>query len=109
MLNISAGTSTNRSANPQIRKFPTQGFGLRIANRVFTANICGFAVKELKSTANQQHRWDRFFAIFKVIRFYDSMYRQIWVDVFIKYNTPLQSYYAVEQLFSMGAASLTAK
>ena len=56
---------------PQIRKLRTQGFGLRIANRFLTANICRFAVKKLKFTANQQHRWDRFFAISKKIRFYD--------------------------------------
>ena len=37
------------------------------------------------------------------------MYRQIWVDVFAKYNTPLPSFVAVEQLLSMGAAILTAK
>ena len=30
------------------------------ANRFLTANICGFAVKKLKSTANQQYHWDRF-------------------------------------------------
>ena len=68
-----------------------------------------FTVKRLKCTANQQHRWDRVFAIFKNIHFHDSMYRQIWEDVFKKYNTPTQSSSVVERLFCMVAASLTTK
>ena len=43
------------------------------------------------------------------MRFYDSIYRQIWVDVFLKYNTLSPSFSAAEQLFPRGAAILTAK
>ena len=37
------------------------------------------------------------------------MYRQIWVDVFLKYNILSPSSSVVEQLFSRGAAILAAK
>ena len=37
------------------------------------------------------------------------MYRQSWMDVFMKYNIPLPSCTAVERLSSMGSAILTAK
>ena len=49
------------------------------------------------------------FAISKKIRFYDSVYRQIWVDAFLKYNTLSPSFSAVERLFPRGAVILTAK
>ena len=98
--------------DPLIRKLQTQGFGLRICKPISyrkRLRICGKELKIYRKSANQQHHWDRFFAVFKNIRFYDSMYRHIWVDVFIKYNTPLQSSSAVERLFFMSATSLTAK
>ena len=65
-------------------KLQTQGFGLQICEPISYRKhwrICG---KKLKSTANQQHRWDRFFAIQKKKSFYDSMNGQIWLDVFVK-------------------------
>ena len=81
------------------------------ANRCLTASICGFAVKKLKSTANPQinNITEIALAISIKIRFYDSVYRQVWVDVILKYNTLSPSSSAVEQLFSRGAAILTAK
>ena len=48
------GTSANQSANPQIRKLQTQGFGLRICKPISHRKhlrICG---KKLKFTANPQ-------------------------------------------------------
>ena len=72
---------------PLIRKLRTQGFGLRICEPISYRKhlrIFGKKIEIYRKSANQQHHWDRFFAIFKNIRFYDSMYRQIWVDVFIR-------------------------
>ena len=80
----------------------------RFANRFLTANMCGFAVKKIenyrKSTTSL-----RSFMQFQKIRFYDSMYRQIWVDIFLKYNNLSPSSSAVERLFPSGIAILTAK
>ena len=105
------GTSANRSASLQIRKLRTQDLGFRICESISYRKhlrICG---KKLKSTANLQinNITGIVSAISKKIRFYDSMYRQIWVDVFLKYNSlsPRSSF--VERLFSRGAAILTAK
>ena len=74
------GTSANRSTNPQIRKLRTQGFGLRICEPISyrkLLRIWGRKIEIYRKSANQQHRWDRFFPIFKNIRFYDKMYPQI--------------------------------
>ena len=67
------------SSAGHFRKLRTQGFGLRIWEPISIANICGFAVKiEIyRKSANQQYRWDHFFAISKKICCYDPMYRHI--------------------------------
>ena len=54
------GTSANRSTSLQICKLRTQGLGLQICELLSyrkDLRICG---KKLKSTAKQQHHWDRF-------------------------------------------------
>ena len=106
------GFSANRSTNPLSRKLRTQGFGLRICEPISYRKhlrINGKKIEIYRKSENQQHRWHRFFAISKKIRFYDSMYRQSWTEVFIKYNTPLTISFAVELLFFMGPAILAAK
>ena len=62
------GTSANRSANPLIRKLRTRGFGLRIGKPISYRKhlrIRGKKIEIYRKSANQQHRWDRFFAISK--------------------------------------------
>ena len=111
MLYPVLGTSANRSASPQIRKVRTQGFGLRICEPISYRKVLRICGKKLKSTANPQinNITGIVSAICKKIRIYNSRYRQIWVDVFLMYNTLSTSSSAVERLFPRGAAILTAK
>ena len=99
---------------PQVRKSANCGLKVLVcgfANRFLTANICGLAVKKLKSTANPQINsiTEIVSAISKKKRLYDSVYRQIWVDVFLMYNILSPSSSAVGRLFPRGATILTAK
>ena len=101
---------------PQVRKSANCGLKVLVcgfANRFLTANICGFAVKKLKFTANPQinNITGIVSAISKKIRFYDSMHRQIWVDVFLMHNTSHQDPLLWNDYFreAGGAAILTAK
>ena len=93
---------------PQIRKLRTR---LRLADLRTDFLPQTFAVKKLKSTANPQinNITEIVSVISKKIRCYDSMYRQIWVKVFLMYNTLSPSSSAVERLFPRGAAILTTK
>ena len=98
-----------KSANPQIADLRFWFADLRTDFLPQT-----FAVKKLKSTANPQIN-----SITEIVsaiskkktnkRLYNSMYRQIWVDVFLTYNILSPSSSAVERLFPRGAAILTAK
>ena len=95
-----------------VRKLRTQGLGLWICEPISYRKhlrICGKKIEIYRKSANQQHHLDRFCNFKKKLRFYDSMYRQIWVDVFLKYYTLSPSSSAVEQLFPKSAAILTAK
>ena len=82
------------------------------ANRFLIKNIFGFTVKKLKiyrKFAKQQHRWNRFFAISK-----KKTFLRCNVSIYFRgcnyiVQHPLPSFVAVKQLFSMGAAILSAK
>ena len=72
---------------PQVRKLWSQGLGLRICEPISYRKhlrICGKIVEIYHKSATSITRIVS--AISKKIRFYDSMYRQIWVDVFLNYN-----------------------
>ena len=69
-------------------------------NQFFTTNICKFAVKKLKSTANPQINITGIIsAISKKICFYDLMYRQIWVDI-SKVQHPLTKFLCCRTIIS---------
>ena len=95
------------------RKLRTQGLGLRIYESISYSKHLRIRGKKLISTANLHinNITGIVSAISQKIRFYDSMYRQIWVDVFLKYSTTPShtSSSVVARLFSKGAAILTAK
>ena len=66
-------------------------FGLKVlicgfANRFLSSNICGFAVKNpnLPQIRKTTTSLGSFLSNFQQMRFYSWMYRQVWVDVFIK-------------------------
>ena len=108
------GNGSARHFRKSVRKSAKCGLKVLVcgfANRFLSANFCGFAVKKLKSTTNPQFNNITVIvsAICKKIRIYNSRYRQIWVDVFLMYNTLSPSSSAVERLFPRGAAILTAK
>ena len=70
--------------------------------------VCGFVVKKIEIYRKSTTSLGSFLQFPNKKRFYDSMYRQIWVDVFLNYNTLSPSSSAVERLFPRGAAILTA-
>ena len=94
---------------PQIRKLRTQGLGLRICEPISYLKHLRICVKKIEMYRKSTTSLGSFLQFPKKIRFYNSMYRQIWVNVFTKYNTPSPSSSAVERLFPRDAAILTAK
>ena len=101
---------------PLICKFTNCGLKVLIcgfANRFLTANICGFAVKKLKSTSNSQIKNIAWIVSLQFPKLYVFTIQRIdrfaWMYMY-KVQHPLQSSSsALKRLFSMDAASLTAK
>ena len=73
----SAGHSANRSASLQIRKLRTQGLGLRICEPISYRKHLWICDKKIEIYRKSTTSLGIVSAIFKKIRFYDSMYRQI--------------------------------
>ena len=94
---------------PQIRKVRTQGFGLRICEPISYRKFLRICGKKIEIYRKSTTSLGSFLQFAKKIRIYNSRYRQIWVDVFLMYNTLSTSSSAVERLFPRGAAILTAK
>ena len=91
-LNSANSTVSKTSAGhfrKPVRKSANCGLKVLVcgfAIRFLTANICGKKIEIYRKSANQQHHWDCF-CNFQKNTFFDSMHRQIWVEVSLMYNT----------------------
>ena len=80
---------------PLIRNLRTQGFGLRIGKPISYRKHLRIRGKKIEIYRKSATSLGSFLCNIQKIRFYDSVYGQIWADVFIKHNTPLPSSFAV--------------
>ena len=63
--------------------------------------ICSKIIEIYHESANKQHRWDRIFAISKHIRFYNSIFRQIWW-MYYKAQHPLNKFFCCGTTIFLG-------